>query len=228
MTQNEPGGIVALTAQTQQILVQALRQIEFAAVHVITGLPIGNVKELRGKIELLPQLSGAGVGLARFRRRVAFDGSQHRAQGAVKFELLSLTFGVVRQQRQLIQSLLKLRGRFRHRRAGDGPLAGLSPISDGFFNEPGLGVMLREELRLSVHQLGGMSFECLGDLRVQLLASAAQQAAVCRVLHQRVLEAIDRFGRCAALEHQLGSDEASESGLQLVLGKTGDGMQQLV
>ncbi len=35
MTQNEPGGIVALTAQTQQILVQALRQIEFAADQVI-------------------------------------------------------------------------------------------------------------------------------------------------------------------------------------------------
>ena len=32
MTQNEPGVIVALTAQTQQILGQALRQIEFAAV----------------------------------------------------------------------------------------------------------------------------------------------------------------------------------------------------
>ena len=35
MTQNEPGGIVALAAQAQQILVQALRQIEFAAEHVI-------------------------------------------------------------------------------------------------------------------------------------------------------------------------------------------------
>src|SRR5215469_4912576 len=35
VSQKEPGGIVALTAQTQQILVQALRQIEFAAVGVI-------------------------------------------------------------------------------------------------------------------------------------------------------------------------------------------------
>ena len=50
MTQNEPARIVALTAQTQQILVQALRQIEFAAVHVIgetahrgsEGTPRGN------------------------------------------------------------------------------------------------------------------------------------------------------------------------------------------
>jgi hypothetical protein len=35
VTQNEPGGIVALPAQTQQILGEALRQIEFAAVPVI-------------------------------------------------------------------------------------------------------------------------------------------------------------------------------------------------
>jgi len=35
VTQNKPGGIVALTAETQEILVQALRQIEFAAVLVM-------------------------------------------------------------------------------------------------------------------------------------------------------------------------------------------------
>ena len=49
-----------------------------------------------------------------------------------------------------------------------------------------------------------------------------------RVLHQRVLEGVDRIGRRAALEHQLGSDEAAESGLQLVLGKAGDGTQQRI
>ena len=46
VTQNEPSGVVALTAQAQQILVQAQRQIEFAAVGVIASLPVGNVKEL--------------------------------------------------------------------------------------------------------------------------------------------------------------------------------------
>ena len=83
--------------------------------------------------------------------------------------------------------------------------------------------MLREELGLAVDQLGGMGFERLGDLRVQLLARAAQQAAVRRVLHQRVLEGIDRVGR-ASLEHQFGSDQASESGFELVFRETGDGM----
>jgi uncharacterized membrane protein YhfC len=57
-------------------------------------------------------------------------------------------------------------------------MTGLAPVGDGFFDEPGLGVMLREELGLSVHQLGGIGFERFSDLRVQLLPSTAQQAAV--------------------------------------------------
>ena len=88
--------------------------------------------------------------------------------------------------------------------------------------------MLRKEFGLGIHQLGGMGFERLGDLRVQSLANVTQQAAVCRALHQRMLEAVDRVGRRAALEHQPGSNEASESGLQFVIRKTRDGMQQLV
>ena len=35
MTQNQSGGIVSLMAQTQQIFVKALRQIELASDHVI-------------------------------------------------------------------------------------------------------------------------------------------------------------------------------------------------
>src|SRR5262249_25231666 len=68
VTQDEPGGVVAPAAQTQQILVQALRQIEFAAGRVKARLPIGDVKERRGGTELLPQLSGATISMARFRR----------------------------------------------------------------------------------------------------------------------------------------------------------------
>jgi hypothetical protein len=53
-----------------------------------------------------------------------------------------------------------------------------------------------EELGLGIHQLGGVRFERLCDLCVQSLARAAQQAVMGRILHQRMLEAVDRFGRC--------------------------------
>ena len=88
--------------------------------------------------------------------------------------------------------------------------------------------MLRKEFGLVLHQFKGMAFERSGDLRVQLLSGIAQQAAVSRVLHQRVLEGIDRVGWRAALEHQLGGDEAVERGLQLILEEAGYRMQQLV
>ena len=73
-----------------------------------------------------------------------------------------------------------------------------------------------------------MGFKGLGDLRVQSLPRAAQHTAMRCILHQRVLEAVDCVGRHAALEDQLGSDEASESRLQLILGNTGYSAQQFV
>ena len=153
MTQNEPGGIVALTAQTQQILAQALRQIEFAALHMVAGMSKGDLEELRGRTQLLPQLPCAGIGMAGFRRGEAFDGAQHHAQGTANFEFLSLAFEILRQQRQLVQPLLELRGRLYQGRAGGGTMTGLAPVGDRFFHEPGLGVMLREDLGLTVHVL---------------------------------------------------------------------------
>jgi len=84
--------------------------------------------------------------------------------------------------------------------------------------------MLREEFELAVHQLRGKGFKCFGNLRMQLSPHATQEAAVTRVLHECVLEGIDRVGRHASLEHQLGGDDAGESGLQFVVGKTGNRM----
>ena len=107
-------------------------------------------------------------------------------------------------------------------------MTGLAPIGHGFFNKSGLGIMLREELWLTVYELGKIGRERSGDLRVQLLTSAAQQAAMRRVLHQCVLEGVECVGWCAALEDQLGSDEPGESGFQLVIAKARDGMQQLI
>jgi hypothetical protein len=82
-------------------------------------------------------------------------------------------------------------------------MTGFAPIGDRFFDESRLGIMLCEKLGLAANQLRGMSLERYGDLRVQLLPGTAQQAAMRRVLHQRVLEGIERVGWRAALEHQL-------------------------
>ena len=49
-----------------------------------------------------------------------------------------------------------------------------------------------------------------------------------RVLHQYVLEAVHRLRRCAPLEYQLGGNEPSERGLQLIVRNVGYRAQQLV
>jgi hypothetical protein len=79
MGQDKPGGIVALKAYTQQVLVQALCQIQFAAEQVMERLPMRNPKELRREIELLPQFSRPDIGMAGFRCCHALYRSQHRA-----------------------------------------------------------------------------------------------------------------------------------------------------
>jgi hypothetical protein len=54
MPENEPGRVIALAAQPQQILIQALRPIEFGAGRVMARLPIRDLKELRGGAQALP------------------------------------------------------------------------------------------------------------------------------------------------------------------------------
>ena len=50
--------------------------------------------------------------------------------------------------------------------------------------------MLPEELRLVLYDVGVIGFERCGDLGMQLPPGIAQQAALRRVLHQRVLETV--------------------------------------
>jgi len=54
MTQNEPCGIVVLTAYMQQILSYLLRPIKFATVDVIEKLSARDMKEFRGGTQLFP------------------------------------------------------------------------------------------------------------------------------------------------------------------------------
>ena len=137
-----------------------------------------------------------------------------------------LTLEIVRQQRQLVQCLLKLRGRFGQRRTGSGFPSGLGPIEYRSLSLPGFAAVARQDLGLAVHQFREMHLERRRDPAVQLPPGIAQQTAIGRFLHKRVLEGIDGVGWCPGLKHQLRRDEAIESGLQLALRKTGDRAQR--
>ena len=87
VTHNEPGGIVASTAQMQQVLGHRLRPIQLAAMRVIAGLPAGTPEGTPRGNRAAPTTPARGRGPARLRRGRAFDDIQHRAQSAGKFEL---------------------------------------------------------------------------------------------------------------------------------------------
>src|SRR5215472_10267253 len=135
----------------QQILVQAPRQIEFAAILVMQRLPIGNLKEFRGATQFLPQFTRPGKGTARLRCRQALDETQRNTQRTAKFEFLLATLKGVWQQYQLVEHLLKLCGRFGERRTGRRFPSRFAPIENRFFDDPGFRVMARKKLGLAVY-----------------------------------------------------------------------------
>src|SRR6516225_7519173 len=54
VTENKSCGVIALSAEMHQILVQPQRQVQFAPLRVIARLPMRNLKELRWRTQLLP------------------------------------------------------------------------------------------------------------------------------------------------------------------------------
>jgi len=66
--ENESGGVVALTADAQNIFIAAPRHIDIAASAVIDRELLRNHQELRGRAQLLPELARASIGTARFWR----------------------------------------------------------------------------------------------------------------------------------------------------------------
>src|SRR5438445_10747986 len=83
------------------------------------------------------------------------------------------------------------------------PVARLDPPFDGRFAELPLREMMGDALRLDLgHRLEPIA-QGLSNAPVQYLPAALEQALVSRLLHQRVLEAVDGFRRIAAREDEL-------------------------
>jgi hypothetical protein len=84
--------------------------------------------------------------------------------------------------------------------------------------------MVREQLRLRSHHLRKTFVQHLHDPAMQLLPLTAQQRAVRCVLHQRMLEGVDR----AALEDQPRNDETLQPTLHLCLTPLRNGSEEVI
>ena len=80
--------------------------------------------------------------------------------------------------------------RFEKRRAYQRPLFRFAPQIDGLLDQPSLGAVTRQKLRLILGNLRKLAFEGLSDSAVKGAAWFPQQRAVCGVLHECVLEQV--------------------------------------
>jgi hypothetical protein len=90
------------------------------------------------------------------------------------------------------------------------PLTRLAPQTYGFVDQPGLGAMMRQQLRLALGDLSEPALEGFGDTGVKRPARLTQQRAVGRVPHQSIVEQIGRMRRHALPEQQTNRNEAVE------------------
>ena len=108
------------------------------------------------------------------------------------------------------------------------PTARLEPVAHGPPGLAGLGQVVREQLGRRPGQLGEPLLQGAGDAGVEQPSAVAQERAVRRVPHQRVLEQVVGLRPFAAPEDQPGAGELVERRRQLALARARHGGQQLV
>jgi len=70
--------------------------------------------------------------------------------------------------------------------------------------------MPRQQIRLGLGDVSKLPFERVGDTSVECAPRLAQQGAIGRVLHESMLEEIDRMRRHALAEQQTSLDKTVE------------------
>ena len=149
----------------------------------------------------------------------------------LKLDLLAAQRGSGGQSRDLVEGTGKLLRGFNQCRAFERPLPRFAPQTRSLLDLPGLGAVARQQLRLALGHLRELAFEGFSDTGVKRASRLAQQRAIGRVLHQRMLEQIARVRRHALPEQQTSRNETVERRiefrLRLVHHRSQQGMRKL-
>jgi hypothetical protein len=210
---HEERGIVQLLGQAQALLAQLARGVVLRADRAEAPQAPQHREQLRRLAERLAQLAGAGVGTSDLRGALPFGRHQRRAERDLESEFLLCPLGRIGQARQHLQPLAEMRDRLHVSRAFHRALAGALPVADRLLLQIRPGIVPGQQLRLGFGEFREVRLQHLGDAGVQLAPSAAQQALIGRVPHQRVLEGIERSERVTPAKHQLGGDQLLERGI---------------
>src|SRR3954469_10063170 len=101
-----------------------------------------------------------------------------------------------------LQTLVQVGDRFIERQPLQRQASGGLPERNRGLNKARFGKMMREHLGFGAFDVREALIDHTRDLRVQLLSAALEQRLIRRVLHQRMLEAVDRIWRGAAAKGQ--------------------------
>jgi len=107
-------------------------------------------------------------------------------------------------------------------------LAGLEPVSDRLFDQSGFREMVCQSFRLGLRNLSELMLERVRDGGVQMRAAAFQEAGICGVPYQRVLEGVNRVWVLASAENQFRPHQLRKRIFQSLPRQSGDGVQQFV
>jgi hypothetical protein len=132
----------------------------------------------------------------------------------VNIQLDPVSLVALWQPGKRIEPTPEMRDRLHVRRPRGRISARLQPEADRLILLPRLGVMVGQDLRLSLDRFGKLLLQGARDRPVQLGALRPQQAAIGGVSHQRVLESVDGPRRLAPAEEQLRVDELAKSLVQ--------------
>ena len=125
----------------------------------------------------------------------------------LEFDLLATQRGRSGQGRDLVECARELLRGLDQRRARQRPLSRLAPKARGLLDQASLGAMTRQQFGLVLGNVRELTFQGFGDASVKCASGLAQQRAVGRVLHQRVLEQVAGMRGHALPEQQASRNQ---------------------
>ena len=109
-----------------------------------------------------------------FWRRIAFDVHERGYERDLKFDLLATQCRRGRQGRNLVESAGELLRSLNQRRTLQRPLSRFAPQTRGLLDQPGLGAVTRQQLRLVLSNVSELVLESFGDASVKRASRLAQ------------------------------------------------------
>jgi hypothetical protein len=130
-----------------------------------------------------------------FRRSVPFDMHEWGYERDLQLDLLATQRGSGGQSRNLAESARELLYGFNQRRALQRTLSRLAPQAHGLLDQPGLGAVMRQDLRPALGSFSELAFKGFSDPGVKRASQLAQQRAIGLCVPKTKSESIDDEAR---------------------------------